>query len=173
MKADNFKNNEGWPQEVGVELRGNAGALSKTPVSKREENDKQEGEERLLEEILTLENLNLAYRRVKGNGGSYGADGMTVEELLPHLKRHVREIRQSILEGKYKAQAVRRVEIPKSDGGVRQLGIPSVVDRVIQQAIAQVLDGIFEKDFSPNSYGFRRGKSAHQAIAAAKSISRK
>ena len=168
MKADNFMNDEGWPQEAGVELRGNAGALSKLSVSKREENDRQEREGRLLEEILTPKNLNLAYKRVKGNGGSYGVDRMTVEELLPYLKQHGKEIRQSMLEGKYKPQAVRRVEIPKSDGGVRQLGIPSVVDRVIQQAIAQVLDDIFEPEFSPSSYGFRRGKSAHQAIEAAR-----
>lgn len=165
MKADNFINNEGWPQERGVELQGNAGALSKILGSESEENDRQE---RLLEEILTPVNLNLAYKRVKGNGGSHGVDGMTVEELLPYLKQHGKEIRQLILEGKYKPQAVRRVEIPKPDGGVRQLGIPSVVDRVIQQAIAQVLENIFEPKFSPNSYGFRRGKSAHQAIEAAR-----
>lgn len=168
MKADNFMNNEGWPQEVGVELQGNAGALSKLSVSKSQENDRQEREERLLEEILMPKNLNLAYKRVKGNGGSHGVDGMTVEELLPYLKQHGKEIRQSIFEGKYKPQAVRRVEIPKPDGGVRQLGIPSVVDRVIQQAIAQELENIFEPEFSPNSYGFRRGKSAHQAIEAAR-----
>jgi RNA-directed DNA polymerase len=168
MKADNFMNSEGWPQEAGVELRVNAGALSKLLVSKSQENNGQERAERLLEEILTPKNLNLAYKRVKGNGGSHGVDGMTVEELLPYLKQHGKEIRQSIFEGKYKPQGVRRVEIPKPDGGTRQLGIPSVVDRVIQQAIAQELENIFEPEFSLSSYGFRRGKSAHQAIEAAR-----
>ena len=168
MKADNFMKDESWSQEAGVELRDNAGALSKTPASESGKNDRQESEKGLLEEILTLKNLNLAYKRVKGNGGSCGIDGMKVEELQSYLKQHGKEIRQSILEGRYKPQAVRRVEIPKPEGGVRQLGIPSVVDRVIQQAIAQVLNGIFEPNFSGNSYGFRGGKSAHQAIEAAR-----
>jgi len=168
MKADNFRNNEGWPQEAGVELRANAGALSNPPASKSGKDNEQEGKEGLLEEILKSENLNMAYQRVKANGGSHGADGMTVEELLPYLKRQGKTIRQSILEGKYNPQVVRRVEIPKPDGSKRELGIPCVVDRVIQQAIAQVLNNIFDKEFSVNSYGFRPRRSAHQAIEAAR-----
>jgi len=168
MRADNFMKDEGWPQEVGVELQGNAGALSIPPASKSGKDEKPESGEGLLEEILKPGNLNLSYKRVKANGGSHGVDGMTVEELLPYLKLHGKEIRQSVFEGRYKPQAVRRVEIPKPDGGIRQLGIPSVIDRVIQQAMAQVLNTIFDKEFSPNSYGFRPGKSAHQAIEAAR-----
>ncbi|MBI5873852.1 MAG: group II intron reverse transcriptase/maturase [Candidatus Omnitrophica bacterium] len=160
--------NESWPQEVGVELQGNVGALSTPPAMKSGKDKEQGSGDGLLEEILALENLNLAYKRVKANGGSHGADGMTVEELLPYLRRHGSKIRQSVLGGAYKPQPVRRVEIPKPDGGVRQLGIPSAVDRVIQQAIAQVLNTIFDKEFSPNSYGFRPGRSAHQAIEAAR-----
>ena len=93
---------------------------------------------------------------------------MTVDELLPHLKQHGEELRQSILSGEYEPQPVRRVEIPKPDGGVRLLGIPTAVDRVIQQAIAQELTQIFDPGFSENSYGFRPGKSAHQAVVAAR-----
>ena len=127
-----------------------------------------EKEEELLEKMLSKENLNLAYKRVKANGGSHGVDGMRVEELLPYLKQHGQAIRQSILEGTYVPRPVRRVEIPKPDGGVRPLGIPTVVDRLIQQAMAQVLNTVFDKEFSPNSYGFRPGRSAHQAIKAAR-----
>jgi RNA-directed DNA polymerase len=118
----------------------------------------------LLERILNRDNLNIAYKRVKRNKGSHGVDGMTVEELLPYLTEHGDELRESILTGKYKPQAVRRVEIPKPDGGVRLLGIPTVVDRVIQQAAAQILSPIYEKKFSDSSYGFRPGRSAQQAI---------
>lgn len=151
-----------------MELRDIAGALSDSPASPNVESDKREKEERLLEEMLSKENLNLAYKRVKANGGGHGVDGMRVEELLPHLKQHGEAIRQSILKGTYVPLPVRRVEIPKPDGGVRRLGIPTVVDRLIQQAIAQVLNNVFDKGFSPNSYGFRPGRSAHQAIKAAR-----
>lgn len=128
----------------------------------------QEVQERLLEEILDSENMNLAYKRVKANKGSHGVDGMKVDELLPYLIKHGKGIKQSILEGKYTPQPVRRVEIPKPDGGVRLLGIPTVLDRMIQQAIAQVLNRIFDPSFSKSSYGFRPGKGAHQAIMAAR-----
>lgn len=123
---------------------------------------------KLLEKVIDRNNLNLAYKRVKRNGGSHGVDGMKVDELLPHLKQHGDRIKHDLLEGKYRPQPVRRVEIPKPDGkGVRLLGVPSVVDRLIQQAISQVLTPIFEKEFSDHSYGFRPGKSAHDAIKQA------
>jgi group II intron reverse transcriptase/maturase len=123
---------------------------------------------KLLEKVVDRNNLNLAYKRVKRNGGSHGVEGMTVDELLPHLKQHGDQIRQDILDGKYRPQPVRRVEIPKPDGtGVRLLGVPTVVDRMIQQAIAQVLTPVFEMEFSDHSYGFRPGKSAHGAIKQA------
>ena len=159
---------EGLLRKVGVELRGNAEALSISPASERGRNDMQEVEEDLLEWILSRDNLNLAYKRVKAKKGSHGVDGMTVDELLPFLKRHGETIRQRILAGGYSPQPVRRVEIPKPDGGVRQLGIPTVTDRLIQQAIAQELNKIFDPDFSENSYGFRPNKGAHQAIIAAR-----
>jgi RNA-directed DNA polymerase len=168
MRAENFSN-KGCPQEAGVEPRHNAGARSDPSASESGKDESEKKAERLLEAIVSGENLNLAYKRIKANGGSHGVDGMTTEDLLPHLKRHGAALRQSILEGKYIPQAVRRVEIPKPDGGTRQLGIPTVVDRLIQQAIAQILNSVFDKDFSANSYGFRPGKSAHMAIRAARS----
>jgi group II intron reverse transcriptase/maturase len=121
----------------------------------------------LLEKVIDRNNLNLAYKRVKRNGGSHGVDGMKVEELLPYLRQHGDRLKRDLLEGKYRPQPVRRVEIPKPDGGVRLLGVPTVVDRLIQQAIAQVLTPVFEKEFSDYSYGFRPGKSAHDAIKQA------
>jgi group II intron reverse transcriptase/maturase len=121
----------------------------------------------LLEQILNPKNLNAAYKKVKGNKGSHGVDGMTVEQLLPYLTEHGEELKKSILEGTYKPQPVRRVEIPKPDGGARMLGVPTVVDRVVQQATAQVLTPIYEEMFSDSSYGFRPGRSAHQAIGRA------
>jgi len=151
-----------------VELRDSAEALSISPATERGRDDMQGVEEDLLERILSRDNLNLAYKRVKANKGSHGVDGMRVDELLPFLKRHGETIRQRILAGEYTPQPVRRVEIPKPDGGVRQLGIPTVTDRLIQQAMAQELNKIFDPDFSKNSYGFRPKKSAHQAIIAAR-----
>lgn len=167
-KQTTSSKHEGWPQEAGVELRGNVGALSDSPASERRRNDMQEVEDSLLEKVLHRDNLNQAYKRVKSNRGSHGVDQMGVDELLPYLKQHGETIRQTILEGNYRPQPVRRVEIPKPDGGVRQLGIPTVLDRLIQQAIAQVLNEIFDGDFSENSYGFRTGRSAHQAVKAAR-----
>jgi group II intron reverse transcriptase/maturase len=121
----------------------------------------------LLEKVIDRNNLNLAYKRVKRNGGSHGVDGVAVDELLPYLKQNGDRIKRDLLEGKYRPQPVRRVEIPKPDGGVRKLGVPTVVDRLIQQAIAQVLTPVFEKEFSDYSYGFRPGKSSHDAIRQA------
>ena len=122
----------------------------------------------LLERILDRDNLNRAYKRVKANKGAPGIDGMTIEATLPWLKEHREELLQSIREGKYKPQPVRRKEIPKPDGGVRKLGIPTVVDRIIQQATAQELTPIFEPQFYENSYGYRPGKSAQMAIQKVK-----
>lgn len=119
----------------------------------------------LMERIVSSDNLNRAYLRVKRNKGAGGIDGMGVDELLRYLTDHGDEVRKSILAGKYKPNPVRRVEIPKEDGKkMRKLGIPTAVDRVIQQAIAQVLSPIFEEKFVETSYGFRPGKSAHDAL---------
>ena len=118
----------------------------------------------LLEQILSPTNLNKAYKQVKSNKGSGGVDGLGVEDLLDYLLTHKDEILQSIIRGKYKPNPVRRVEIPKEGGKKRQLGIPTVVDRVIQQAIAQILSPIYEPLFSNYSYGFRPKRSAHDAL---------
>ena len=130
--------------------------------------DVGDGAGRLMDEFLSIANLNAAYLKVKKNGGAPGIDGMTVEEALPYLQEHLEEIVRRITKGKYKPSPVKRVEIPKPDGGVRLLGVPTVVDRVIQQALVQVLTPIFEATFSENSYGFRPNRSAHQAILKAK-----
>jgi group II intron reverse transcriptase/maturase len=118
----------------------------------------------LLEQILNPSNLNRAFKRVRSNKGSGGIDKMEVETLKDYLVEHKDQLLRSILDGKYRPNPVRRVEIPKEKGS-RRLGIPTVVDRVIQQAIAQVLSPIYEKQFSENSYGFRPGRNAHQALS--------
>jgi group II intron reverse transcriptase/maturase len=166
-KAANADNHRHYPPEEGVELRGKVGERSIAPASTEGEDGNKVNTGRLLEKVLGRDNLNQAYKRVKKNGGSHGIDGMQVDELLPYLKEHGESLKQSILEGKYRPQPVRRVEIPKPDGGIRLLGIPTVVDRMIQQGIAQVLSSIFEKEFSDYSYGFRPGRNAHQAIEQA------
>ena len=122
---------------------------------------------RLMEEVWERENLKAAWRQVKGNKGSAGVDGMTVGGLTDYLKQHWPTIREQLLNGTYVPQPVRRVEIPKPDGGVRKLGIPTVLDRFIQQAVMQVLQRRWDRTFSDHSYGFRPGRSAHQAVAQA------
>ena len=131
------------------------------------ETDRRDGAEDLLERILDRNNLNKAYLKVKRNGGSAGVDEMTVDGMLPYLKEHREELLTALRNGWYKPQAVRRVEIPKPDGGVRKLGVPTVIDRMIQQAIVQVLQPMYEPLFSDSSYGFRPKRSAHQAISKA------
>lgn len=151
-----------------MELKSNVGARSITSMSTNRENNSNRGGSGLLEEILTGKNLNLAYKRVMANKGGSGVDGMTVDELMPYLRENFHEIRQSLLEGGYKPKPVRRVEIPKPDGGKRLLGIPTVIDRMIQQAIAQVLSPIYEEQFLDASYGFRPGRNAKQAVIKCK-----
>jgi RNA-directed DNA polymerase len=121
----------------------------------------------MMEAICSPDNLRKALKQVQGNKGSAGIDGMTVRQLAGYLKGHWPVIRQRLLEGTYKPQAVKRVEIPKPDGGVRKLGIPTVLDRFIQQAAMQVLQEQWDRTFSRHSYGFRPGRNAHQAVAAA------
>ena len=118
--------------------------------------------------VVERENMLQAYKRVVGNKGAAGVDGVTVDELKPYLDRHWKRIRSELLEGRYIPQPVREVEIPKPGGGVRRLGIPTVVDRLIGQAVHQVLESIFDAGFSELSYGFRRGRSAHQAVEQAR-----
>ncbi len=123
--------------------------------------------EQLMEEVCERENCKQALARVKANKGSAGVDGMTVQQLPEYLKQHWPAIREQLLSGTYKPQPVRRVEIPKPDGGVRKLGIPTVLDRFIQQAVMQVLQRRWDGTFSEHSYGFRPGRSAHQAVEQA------
>ena len=162
MKAE-YRNKPGCPQRDSAEHEGYAGAQS---IGNRDV-DEQDGAD-LLERILSRENLNRAYKRVRANHGAPGIDGMTVEGALPWLREHREELLESIRLGKYKPQPVRRKEIPKPDGGVRKLGIPTVVDRIIQQAIAQQLVPIYEPLFSDLSYGYRPKRSAQQAIQKVK-----
>ena len=164
MRREQKTGQAGCPGEGTVETESSRGAWS-VATSETAEKD---GADSLLERILHRENLNAAYKRVKQNGGAAGVDGMTVDEMLPYLREHGEELTASIRGGWYKPKPVRRVEIPKPDGGVRLLGVPTVIDRMVQQAILQVLQPIFEPIFSDNSYGFRPGRSAQQAMKKAK-----
>ena len=155
-----YRENKGFLQRDNVEHEGYAEVQS----TDRREGKERDGASDLLGAILDRDNLNRAYKRVKRNHGAAGIDGMTVEEALPWLKEHREELLQSIRAGSYIPSPVRRKEIPKPDGGVRKLGIPTVVDRVIQQAIAQKLQRIWEPLFSESSYGYRPQRSAQQAI---------
>jgi RNA-directed DNA polymerase len=149
----------GEAREAGREETEWSGAMSGTenPASAN----------RWMEDVCERENLKEALRRVKANKGSAGVDGMTVDGLSDYLKQYWPAIREQLLKGTYEPQPVRRVEIPKPDGGVRKLGIPTVLDRLIQQAVMQVLQRQWDRTFSDHSYGFRPGRSAHQAVAQA------
>jgi RNA-directed DNA polymerase len=131
--------------------------VSESPVSS----------EPVMEEVCGRENLLRALQRVKSNKGSWGMDGMTVGELPGYLKQHWPAIREQLLSGSYKPQPVRGVEIPKPEGGMRRLGIPTVLDRFIQQAMMQVLQSRWDATFSEHSHGFRPRRSAHHAVAKA------
>src|SRR6266568_2988410 len=124
-------------------------------------------EEHLMEEVCARGNLVRAWKRVRSNKGGPGVDGMTIEDAKAYLREHWPNIRSQLLSGTYQPQPVKRVEIPKPDGGVRKLGVPCVVDRLIQQALLQVLQERWDPTFSEHSYGFRPGRSAHQAVAQA------
>jgi RNA-directed DNA polymerase len=139
---------------------------TETLVAKRNE-ESPAIDEQMIEEVCERENCKQALKRVKANKGSPGADGMTVRQLPAYLKQHWPTIREQLLSGTYKPQPVKRVEIPKPDGGVRKLGIPTVLDRFIQQAVMQVLQRQWDRTFSEHSYGFRPGRSAHQAVGKA------
>lgn len=153
----------GYSCDGMLETKSNKGACSIALT----ETNREDGAENLLERILDRNNLNQAYLKVKRNGGSAGVDGMTVEEMLPYLKEHREELLEALRNERYKPKAVRRVEIPKPDGGKRMLGVPTVIDRMIQQAIVQVLQPMYEPLFSENSYGFRPKRSAQQAMKQA------
>jgi RNA-directed DNA polymerase len=146
------------PREYGK--GASSGAARREPVRPEEL--------QLMEAVVARENLLDAYSRVMSNKGAAGVDGMLVEQLKPYLQEHWVKIKENLLNGTYQPQAVRCVEIPKPTGGMRQLGIPTVIDRLIQQAVHQVLSPLFELSFSESSYGFRPGRSAQQAVSAAR-----
>jgi len=156
---------EGYLQMVSAEQKEYAEASAHVRIAENNHIITDFQTDKLLERILHRDNMNMAYKRVKSNKGAGGVDGMKVDELLLYLKNNRAQLLQKLQEGKYKPNPVRRVEIPKEEKGkVRELGIPTVVDRVIQQAIAQVLTPIYEEQFSENSFGFRPNRSAHDAL---------
>lgn len=155
---------EGYSHESKVELEDNGKAPSISLTSDRRQNGRNVYTGNLLEKILHRDNMNKAFKRVVKNKGSHGIDRLTTDELLSYLKENGANLRQMLLDGTYDPLPVRRVEIPKDNGKKRQLGIPTVVDRVVQQSISQVLSPIFEDIFSDNSFGFRPNRSAHDAL---------
>ena len=154
-------------QRVAVKPRGYAEAPSSSSAQLAPSS--REGQIDLLERMLEGNNLRLAYKRVKQNGGAPGVDGVTVEQLQAHLWERWETVKTELQSGIYRPMPVKRVEIPKPGGGVRMLGIPTVMDRFIQQALMQVMTPIFDPQFSPNSFGFRPGKRAHDAVKQAQS----
>ena len=160
----------GFLAEDRVELEETQGVQS-IEIRKTVNGDSANGhmsEQNLLEAILDVDNMFKAHERVISNRGSAGIDGMPVDELNDYLIKHYQELCESIRGGWYKPKPVKCVEIPKPDGGKRQLGIPTVIDRMVQQAMVQILQPIFEQTFSDSSYGFRPKQNAHQAIQRAK-----
>ena len=157
---------EDYLREIPAEQGRETGVYAHEWITGNPDTDTDFWTDNLLDTILRSDNLNAAYKKVKANKGSGGIDGMQVDELLPYLKDHRDELVKQLREGKYKPNPVRRVEIPKEEKGkFRKLGIPTVVDRMVQQAMAQELTTIYEGQFSENSYGFRPGRSAHDALA--------
>jgi RNA-directed DNA polymerase len=153
--------NEEEGETLGVIVRGTEATSAKSQT------ESSASTATLMEEVCERENLKTALRRVKGNKGGPGIDGMTVEQLREHLKENWPGLREELLSGTYRPRPVKRVEIPKPSGGVRKLGIPTVQDRFIQQAILQVLQPRWDPTFSEYSFGFRPGRSAHDAVAQA------
>ncbi len=144
-----------------------AGGQGTEPLMAERTTESPAGKERLMEEVCKRKNIEIAWKHVRKNRGSPGVDGMTIDEARDYLKEHWSTIRDQLLEGTYSPQPVKRVNIPKPDGGIRKLGVPCVLDRLIQQGLLQVLQKQWDPTFSEHSYGFRPGHSAHQAVAQA------
>jgi RNA-directed DNA polymerase len=170
LQRKQITNELGHLEEVKLETRSNQGMQSNdSALQKRErENDVEIETSKLLERILARENMILAMKRVIKNKGSHGVDGMRCDELRTYIIEHWATIKLKLLDGTYSPSPVRRVEIPKPNGGKRLLGIPTVLDRMIQQGIAQELTRIYDSSFSDNSYGFRPNRSAQDAIKKSK-----
>ncbi len=158
------------PEQLGLPLegRGEAPRVQRSgEASTLTNGEVRSGSDQLMEQVVARGNVRVALARVRENRGSPGVDGMTVEELPQYLMAHWEEVRAQLIDGTYQPKAVLRREIPKQGGGVRELGIPCVLDRLIQQAILQVLQPRFDSSFSEHSYGFRPGRSAHDAVLRA------
>jgi RNA-directed DNA polymerase len=158
------------PEQLGLPLegRGEAPRVQRSGEAPTLTNGEvRSGSDQLMEQVVARGNVRVALARVRENRGSPGVDGMTVEELPQYLMEHWEEVRAQLIDGTYQPKAVLRREIPKQGGGVRELGIPCVRDRLIQQAIRQVLQPRFDASFSEHSYGFRPGRSAHDAVLRA------
>src|SRR6266545_124344 len=155
-----------FPFAWGSEASRSEREGTEAPRVKRETEDPAENQ-RVMEEVCEGENRREALKRVRANQGSPGIDGMTVDELPEYLEQHWPAVREQLLSGTYEPKPVKRVEIPKPDGGVRKLGIPTVLDRFVQQAVQQVLQKQWDPTFSEHSYGFRPGRSTQQAVAQA------
>ena len=168
MSEERSKNQEqlAFPFAWGSEAPAGDREGAEAPRVRREAEDPA-GNQRVMEEVCGRENRRAALKRVRANQGSPGIDGMTVDELPGYLEQHWPVIREQLLSGTYEPKPVKRVEIPKPDGGVRKLGIPTVLDRFVQQAVQQVLQKQWDPTFSEHSYGFRPGRSAQQAVAQA------
>ena len=168
MSEERQKNQEqlAFPFAGGSEAPLGEGEGAEAPRVRREAEDPA-GNQRVMEEVCERGNRREALKRVRVNKGSPGIDGMTVDELPGYLGQHWPAIREQLLSGTYEPKPVKRVEIPKPDGGVRKLGIPTVLDRFVQQAVQQVLQKQWDPTFSEHSYGFRPERSAHQAVAQA------
>ena len=153
------------PRRIGGGTAEGTGRARQTDTARAE----QTGDGALvsMEAVVRRENVTAAYQRVVRNGGAPGVDGVTVDELKAYCQTHWDRIRQELLKGRYQPQPIRKVEIPKPEGGQRRLGIPTVMDRMIQQAVLQILQLFFDPTFSNDSYGFRPKRSAHQAIQRA------
>ena len=169
VTKDGFKDRqlhiEGYLQMVSAEQKEYAEVSAHQRIAENNDIITDFQTDNLMEQILHKDNLNKAYKKVKSNKGAGGVDGMSVDELLGFLKDNQKQLIQKIKDGKYKPNPVRRVEIPKEEKGeFRKLGVPTVIDRVFQQAITQVLSSIYEKQFTENSYGFRPNRGAHDAL---------
>jgi RNA-directed DNA polymerase len=170
MREVDAETKAGMPSRAQKARRGTVGGTSpgRQTGTARDESGGNEALT-LIEQVVRRENLVAAHTRVVRNGGAPGVDGMTVDDLMPYCRQHWARIREQLLSGTYVPQPVRRVEIPKPDGkGTRMLGIPTVLDRFIQQALLQVLSPVFDPTFSDASFGFRPGRSTHQAVQRAR-----
>lgn len=165
-KADTDPNRTAYPEGQGKNPESRPVGAESCPASSSWTNAESSW---LMEQVVATGNMQRAYQRVMRNKGAPGADGMTVVQLADHLKRHWPVLRERLLAGEYHPGPIRAVEIPKPQGGMRQLGIPTVVDRLIQQALLQVLMPIFDPEFSESSYGYRPKRNAQQAVSAMKS----